>query len=100
MFVLANIVDALCVVSHALITAYIFVVLAACVITFLPVPRYHPAVRLLRQLTEPCFDFVRRKMPFTRGRGPLDFSPLVVVIALELADLIVVRSLQQIAHGL
>lgn len=82
-----------------LISAYIFVVLAACVISWFRVSPYHPAVRALNQLTEPVFFFIRRKLPFSR-LGQVDLSPLILIIALELFDLIVVRSLQQVAMGL
>ncbi len=99
MFIVSNIINAVAVVLHMLVSAYIFVVLAACVISWFRVSPYHPAVRVLNQLTEPVFFFIRRKLPFARI-GQVDLSPLILIIALELVDLIVVRSIQQVAMGL
>lgn len=99
MFVVANIIDAVAVILHMLISAYIIVVLAACVISWFRVSPYHPAVRVLNQLTEPVFFFIRRKLPFSIV-GQVDLSPLILIIGLELVDLIVVRSIRQVAMGM
>ena len=101
MFVLSYALDAVAVVAHMLISAYILVILAVCVLSWFNVSPYsHPAVRVLWQVTEPVFEFVRRKFPLARRFGGLDLSPLVVLIVLELVDLIVVRSLRQFAMTL
>ncbi|MDO5537589.1 MAG: YggT family protein [Desulfovibrionaceae bacterium] len=97
MFVIANIVDAVGAIAHMLISAYILVVLAACVISWFRVSPYHPAVRVLRQLTDPVFDWAHRRLPFTRSVSGLDLAPLAIIVGLELFDLIVIRSLRQLA---
>ncbi len=99
MFVVANIIDAVAVILHMLISAYIIVVLAACVVSWFRVSPYHPAVRVLSQLTEPVFSFIRRKLPFSI-LGQVDLSPLILIIGLELVDLVVVRSIRQVAMGM
>lgn len=97
MFFFANVIEAICFIAHMLISAYIVVVLATCVISWFPVPPYHPAVRVLRQLTDKVFDWTRRKFPIVRNLNGLDLTPLAVIIGLELVDLIVIRSLRQLA---
>lgn len=99
MFVVSYTLNAIAVVLHMLISAYIFVVLAACVISWFRVSPYHPAVQALNYLTNPAFRFIRYKLPFSR-LGQVDLSPLILIIALELFDLIVVRSIQHVAMGL
>lgn len=99
MFVFTNIIDAVAVILSMLISAYILVIVVACVVSWFNVNPWHPAVRVLRQLTEPVFDIVRRKIPFSRV-GNVDLSPLIVFIALEFIDLVVVRSLRQLAMGI
>ncbi len=99
MFVIANIIDAIGYIAHMLISAYILVVIAACIITWFNVSPYHPAVRILRQLTDPAFSFVSRKLPIVRQINGVDLSPVAVIIGLELIDLVIVRSLTQLAHA-
>lgn len=99
MFIFANIIDAIALISHALINAYILVVLAACVVTWFHVSQYNTIVRVIDQLTAPLFIWVRKKLPMT-SVGGLDFSPVVVIVGLELIDLVVVRSIRQLAAGI
>ena len=62
---------------------YSLVVIAAAVITWLPVDPYHPAARLLRQMTEPVYERVKKYLP--RGvwdnAAGVDFTPWIVLIA-------------------
>ena len=63
-----------------LIDLYCFVLLASVVVSWTQVPRDHPAVKLLTSVTEPVLKPVRSVLPMTGG---IDFSPLVVLIALR-----------------
>ena len=99
MFVVTNIFDAVASILHMLVSAYMLVVLVACVLSWFRVDPYNPAVRVIWQITEPVFNFVRRKIPFSRV-GQVDLSPLFVIIALELVDMIVIRSIAQFGHSL
>ena len=60
---------------------------------------YNPIVRTLRALTEPVFYRVRKWLPFTYSSG-MDFSPVVVLLAIELFNRIVITSLAQYAMTL
>ena len=71
-------------------------VIIAAVITWVRPDPYNPIVRALRMLTEPVFYYVRKWMPFTYRAG-IDFSPVVVLLAIQLVNQIVVRSLMQYA---
>jgi YggT family protein len=53
---------------------------APVVVSWINVPRDHPAVRLLHRLTEPVLAPVRKMLP---PMGGMDFSPLVVLIGLR-----------------
>ena len=57
---------------------------------------YNPVVRTLNALTEPVLYRIRKWLPFTYISG-LDLSPIVVLIAIQLVQSIVVRSLFQYA---
>ena len=56
-------------------------ILIACAMSWFRADPRHPVVRALRQVTEPVLARVRRALPVQAGR--IDFSPLVVLVALE-----------------
>jgi YggT family protein len=57
-------------------------------ISWLPVDRSHPLLRLLHQFTEPILK------PFRFARmGTIDFSPILALILIELLNKIVVGGL-------
>jgi YggT family protein len=64
----------------ALIDLYSLVVLAAVVMSWVRMDRRHPLVKIVYSLTEPVLAPIRRALPLVRG---LDFSPLVLLIALR-----------------
>jgi YggT family protein len=70
-----------------LVSFYSFVVLARILLTWVPnLDPYHPAVRLLHQVTEPVLEPARKLIP---PIGMMDISPVVVTIALSfLADVL------------
>ena len=63
-----------------LIDLYSLIIVAAVVVSWINVPRDHPAVRLLHRLTAPVLAPVRKILP---PMGGMDFSPLVVLIGLR-----------------
>ena len=63
-----------------LIDLYSLIIVAAVVVSWINVPRHHPAVRLLHRLTEPVLAPIRKVLP---PMGGMDFSPLVLPIGLR-----------------
>lgn len=99
MIVLSNTLSAVAMVLGSLLNVYFWIVIAAAVITWVSPNPYNPVVRGLRMLTEPVFYRVRKWLPFTYSTG-IDFSPVIVLIAIELANRIVVKSLAEYAAHL
>jgi YggT family protein len=64
-----------------LIDLYSLVVLAAVVMSWVRMDPRHPAARIVYRLTEPVLAPIRRALPLVGG---LDFSPMVLLIALRL----------------
>ena len=64
-----------------LIDVYSLLVVASVVVSWSNVPREHPAVRLLHQVTEPVLGPIRKVLP---PMGGVDFSPLVLLIGLRM----------------
>ena len=99
MFFVANILSAVGMVLSTVLDLYFIVVIIACVMTWFHPDPYNPIVRSIRAVTEPAFVFVRRTLPFTYTSG-LDFSPIVILLAIKLVETIVVRTLLQFAASL
>ncbi|SDF64155.1 YggT family protein [Desulfovibrio legallii] len=99
MIVLANTLSAVALVLGGLLNLYFWIVIIAAVLTWVRPDPYNPIVRTLRALTEPVFYRVRKWLPFTYTGG-MDFSPVVVLLAIELFNRIVVASLAQYAMTL
>ena len=95
MIVLANTLSAIALVLGSLLNIYFWIVVIAAVLTWVRPDPYNPIVRTLRLLTEPVF----YRVPFTYTSG-LDFSPVVVLLAIELINRIVIASLAQYALAL
>ncbi|RRD70218.1 MULTISPECIES: YggT family protein [unclassified Desulfovibrio] len=96
MIVLANTLSAVALVLGSLLNLYFWVVIIAALLTWVRPDPYNPIVRTLRALTEPVFYRVRKWLPFTYSGG-MDFSPLIVLLGIELFNRIVVASLAQYA---
>ena len=99
MIVLANTLSAVALVLGSLLNLYFWIVIIAAVLTWVRPDPYNPIVRTLRTLTEPVFYRVRKWLPFTYSSG-MDFSPVVVLLAIELFNRIVITSLAQYAMTL
>jgi len=80
-----------------LLDIYKWVIIAAALITWVsPDPR-NPIVLVLRQITEPVLAPARRLLPPWKTGG-LDFSPLIVIFAIQLVEWVLPRLLFQAQH--
>lgn len=100
MNLLAYLILTLAKVIDLLVTLYTYIVVGAVLISWVNPDPYNPIVRFLRQLTEPVFSQVRRLLPRSLLYSRIDFSPLLVFIALMLLDTTFVRFLFNLAHSL
>jgi YggT family protein len=96
MFVLGNLCYALAHIIDKVIWLYSIVVLIAVLITWVRPDPFHPIIQFLRAATEPLFNWVREKLPFAMV-GMLDLSPVIVLLGLQLVQMVVVRSLIDLA---
>lgn len=75
-----------------LLNIYSWIIIAAALISWVnPDPR-NPIVVFLRRATEPVLEPVRRLVPPWKTGG-LDLSPLIVLVAIQFVDRVVLRSL-------
>ena len=95
MFVFANLVTTVAGLLSMVINLYIFVIIVAAFLSWVNPDPYNAIVRPLRALSEPVLYRVRKHMPFVMVNG-LDLSPIVVLVALQLVNGVVVQSLMQL----
>jgi len=94
MFMLGNFLTALAKLIDFVLTAYIWVVIARALITWVNADPYNPIVRFLRQATDPLLVKIRRIVPVMGG---LDLSPMVLILIVVFLQSFLVPTLQQIA---
>ncbi len=97
MYIMGNVIGTIAALLHTIINIYTFVIIIASLLSWVNPDPYNPIVRVLRSLTEPVFDKVRRLIPFTQ-MGNLDLTPLIVLLFLFLLDGAVVQSLADFAR--
>lgn len=82
------------VVKFAL-TIYMWVVVARAVLSWVNPDPYNPIVRFIHNVTEPVLYRIRRSLPVTFSG--IDFSPIVVFLAIIFLKIWIVRSLEWIS---
>src|SRR5262245_31589535 len=82
-----------------LLSAYFWILIASVVLSWVNPDPYNPIVRFVRSVTEPLLHRVRRALPFVVAGG-IDFSPIIVVIGIQVLRTVVVGSLYELAFRL
>jgi len=98
MFILANLLTAVANILNLALSFYMIVIIARAVISWVNPDPYNAIVRFLYKVTEPVLYRVRRMIPISFGG--LDFSPIIVILAIYFAQHFVVRSLLDIAMSM
>lgn len=79
------------------LNVFLFAIIIQVVISWVSPGTYNPLTSILYSLTEPLLAPARRLIPPFSG---LDLSPLVVLIALQLASMLLLAPLRDLALGL
>ena len=98
MFVVSNFLLATAQVLDLVLYLYMWIVIARAVISWVNADPYNPIVRFLYNATEPLLHRIRRSLPIFFGG--IDFSPLVVLIAIYFLQAFLVHSLRDLAFSL
>ena len=98
MFVAGNFMLAIARLLELVINAYIWIIIARAIISWVNPDPYNPIVRFLYRVTEPVLRPVRHRMP-TLAMG-LDLSPMIVILVLYFLDWFLVSTLRDLALGL
>lgn len=96
MFVVQNFLLAITQLLDFILTIYTWIVLGRVVVSWVNVDPYNPIVRFLYEATEPLLSRIRRFLPMSMGG--LDFSPMVLVLAIVFLQSFLITSLEQFAR--
>jgi len=76
-------------ILHALLEIYMWIIIIAAIISWVNPDPYNPIVRFLHSATEPVLRPIRRFIGYRLG--PIDISPIVVILAIILLQSILAR---------
>ena len=97
MFMLGNFILALANLLYIVSNAYIWIVIARAVISWVNADPYNPVVRFLTQVTDPVLYRIRRRLP---PMGGMDWSPMILILAIVFLQSFLVPTLNQIGQNL
>jgi YggT family protein len=95
MFVISNFLSALATLMDLVLSAYIWIVIGRAIISWVNADPYNPIVRFVYEVTEPLLARIRKVVPLIGGG--IDFSPMILIIAIMFLRGFIVPTLQQIA---
>ena len=95
MFVVNNFVAALAQIINFLLWAYMWIIVGRAIISWVNADPYNPIVRFLYEVTEPVLGRIRRVLPL--AVGGIDFSPMVLILAIMFLQRFLVPTLMQLA---
>ena len=84
MFVIANFLLATAYILDKVIYAYMVIIIIRALLSWVNPDPYNPIVRFLYNITEPVLYRVRKAVPLFAGG--IDFSPMIVILALMFLD--------------
>ena len=98
MFAVSHFILALARLLELVLWAYVYIIIARAVISWVSPDPFNPIVRFLYRITEPVLRPIRRRLPmFQMG---LDLSPMIVILAIYFLQSFLVVSLRDLAVSL
>jgi len=98
MFVIGNLLAAVAKVLDIALMIFMWIIIARAVLSWVSPDPYNPIVRFIHNVTEPVLYQIRRKIPLSFGG--IDFSPIIVLLAVIFLQQFVVQSLYEFAVSL
>ncbi len=95
MFIISYFLAALAEVLHIVFYTYMLIVVARAILSWVSPDPYNPIVRFLYNVTEPLLYRIRRLIPF--DMGGIDFTPMILILALLFLDRFLVPTLSRLA---
>ena len=95
MFILGNLLQATAQILNIVLQLYMWIIIVRALLSWVNPDPYNPIVQFLNSITEPVLYRVRQLIPMS-GMG-IDFSPIIVLLAIKFLDISVVQSLGTLA---
>jgi YggT family protein len=95
MFVISNFLVAIAKILNIALSLYMWIVIGRAIISWVNPDPSNPIVRFLHAVTEPVLYPIRRKVPI--NLGGIDFSPILVILAIIFLQSFLVKTLMQMA---
>ena len=96
MIIFSNFLIAIAKVLDIVLTIFMWIVIARAVLSWVSPDPYNPIVRFIHKVTEPVLYQVRKRIPV--NFGGIDFSPIIVFLAIIFLQRFVVHSLYGLAQ--
>jgi YggT family protein len=97
-FIITNFLVATAQVLDFILWAYLWIIVARVVVSWVRADPHNSIVRIIYSATEPVLDRVRQVLPLYAGG--FDFAPIVVWVAIIFLQRFLVRSLYDLASAL
>ena len=98
MIILSNFLIAIAKVLDIVLSIFMWIVIARAVLSWVSPDPYNPIVRFIHKVTEPVLYQIRKRIPV--NFGGIDFSPIIVFLAIIFLQRFVVHSLYGLAQTL
>ena len=95
MFILSNFLVAIAKVLDIVLVIFMWIVIARAILSWVSPDPYNPIVRFINKVTEPVLYPIRKRIPLSLGG--IDFSPILVILAVIFLQKFVVNSLYGLA---
>ena len=95
MFIIAYFLRALAEILHIVLYSYMYIVIARAILSWVNPDPHNSIVRFLYNVTEPVLYRIRRLLPF--NMGGIDFTPMILILAIYFLDRFVVPTLYTMA---
>ena len=98
MFVISNLLIAVGEVLRWVLNIFMWIVIARAILSWVNPDPYNPIVRFIHNITEPVLYQIRKRIPL--NFGGIDFSPIIVLLAVIFLQRFLVASLYELAQSL
>ncbi len=95
MFAIGYLLEASAKVLDVVLNIYLWIVVARAVLSWVNPDPFNPIIRFIRSVTEPVLGRIRSMLPV--HFGGIDFSPIVVFLAIIFLQNFVVNTLHRLA---
>ena len=91
----SNFLTAIAKVMDVVLSIFMWIVIARAILSWVSPDPYNPIVRFIHNITEPVLHQIRKRIPI--NFGGIDFSPILVLLAVIFLQQFVVQSLYDLA---